>query len=279
MKVFINILINDIKLVLSDWKMLVIIFAMPVLLILYFSYAVYPVLKEDTVVQPVSVAVVDKDNTIESRILISQLEEIELIGKIHRVSEEESLSLIDENKIAAAIIIPEGFVSSVVSGDNKSISILGNVKKEQQAMIIKTLITGAANIVSSGQAVLYSYYKFVNETGVARDELNREFDTLTQDIIMKSLDRNSVVSEIKTYPGDNLTATEYYTASLLALFLLFSAVPVSRFLLTERIWGIRSRLATTNAGGVRILTSKLIVSLLISIFQMSLIIFITSKNI
>ncbi len=277
MKVFINILINDIKLVLSDWKMLVIIFAMPVLLILYFSYAVYPVLKEDTVVQPVSVAVVDKDNTIESRILISQLEEIELIGKIHRVSEEESLSLIDENKIAAAIIIPEGFVSSVVSGDNKSISILGNVKKEQQAMIIKTLITGAANIVSSGQAVLYSYYKFVTETGVARDELNREFDTLTQDIIMKSLDRNSVVSEIKTYPGDNLTATEYYTASLLALFLLFSAVPVSRFLLTERIWGIRSRLATTNAGGVRILTSKLIVSLLISIFQMSLIIFITSK--
>ena len=99
MKVFINILINDIKLVLSDWKMLVIIFAMPVLLILYFSYAVYPVLKEDTVVQPVSVAVVDKDNTIESRILISQLEEIELIGKIHRVSEEESLSLIDETKL------------------------------------------------------------------------------------------------------------------------------------------------------------------------------------
>ena len=196
---------------------------------------------------------------------------------MYKVSEEEAISLIDENKIAAAIIVPEGFVSSVVSGENKSISILGNAKKEEQAVIIKTLITGASNIVSSGQAVLYSYYKFVNETGIARDELNREFDTLSQDIIMKSLDRNNVISEIKTYPEDNLTATEYYTASLLALFLLFSAVPVSRFLLMERTSGVRSRLATTNAGGVRILASKLIVSLLVSVFQMSLIFFITSK--
>lgn len=140
---------------------------------------------------------------------------------MYKVSEEEAISLIDENKIAAAIIVPEGFVSSVVSGENKSISILGNAKKEEQAVIIKTLITGASNIVSSGQAVLYSYYKFVNETGIARDELNREFDALSQDIIMKSLDRNNVISEIKTYPEDNLTATEYYTASLLALFYFF----------------------------------------------------------
>lgn len=277
MKVFINILFNDIKLVLSDWKMLIIIFAMPVLLILYFSYAIYPALNENTVVQPIPVAVVDKDDTIESRILISQLAEIELIGEIHKVSEEEARSLVNENKIAAAVIIPEGFVLSVVSGENKSISVLANAKRERQAVIIKTLITGAANIVSSGQAVLYSYYKFVNETGIAKDELNREFDALSQDIIMKSLDRNSVVSEIKTYPDDNLTATEYYTASLLALFLLFSAVPVSRFLLTERMSGIRSRLATTNAGGGRILASKLVVSLLVSVFQMSLIFFITSK--
>ncbi|NLI58346.1 MAG: ABC transporter permease [Clostridium sp.] len=277
MKIFMNILFNDIKLVLSDWKMLIIIFAMPVLLILYFSYAIYPILNENTVVQPISVAVIDKDDTIESRILIKQLEEIELIGRMYKVSEEEAISLIDENKIAAAIIVPEGFVSSVVSGENKSISILGNAKKEEQAVIIKTLITGASNIVSSGQAVLYSYYKFVNETGIARDELNREFDALSQDIIMKSLDRNNVISEIKTYPEDNLTATEYYTASLLALFLLFSAVPVSRFLLMERTSGVRSRLATTNAGGVRILASKLIVSLLVSVFQMSLIFFITSK--
>ena len=278
MKIFMNILFNDIKLVLSDWKMLIIIFAMPVLLILYFSYAIYPILNENTVVQPISVAVIDKDDTIESRILIKQLEEIELIGRMYKVSEEEAISLIDENKIAAAIIVPEGFVSSVVSGENKSISILGNAKKEEQAVIIKTLITGASNIVSSGQAVLYSYYKFVNETGgIARDELNREFDALSQDIIMKSLDRNNVVSEIKTYPEDNLTATEYYTASLLALFLLFSAVPISRFLLMERISGIRSRLATTNVGVGMILASKLIVSLLVSVFQMSLIFFITSK--
>lgn len=277
MKIFINILRNDIKLVLSDWKMLIIIFVMPILLILYFSYAIYPILNENTVVQPIPIAVIDKDDTIESRILISQLEEIELIGEINKVSEEEALALIEKNKIAVAVIVPEGFISSVVSGKNKSISILGNVKREQQAIIIKTLITGATNIVSSGQAVLYSYSKFVNETGIAREQLNQEFDALSQDIIMKSLDRNNVISKITTYPEDKLTATEYYTASLLALFLLFSSVPISRFLLIERISGIRARIATTNVGEVRILASKLIVSLFLSVFQMSLIFFITSK--
>ena len=250
--------------------MLIIIFGNACFIDTVFSYAIYPILNENTVVQPISVAVIDKDDTIESRILIKQLEEIELIGRMYKVSEEEAISLIDENKIAAAIIVPEGFVSSVVSGENKSISILGNAKR-RAGCNYKNSITGASNIVSSGQAVLYSYYKFVNETGIARDELNREFDALSQDIIMKSLDRNNVISEIKTYPEDNLTATEYYTASLLALFLLFSAVPVSRFLLMERTSGVRSRLATTNAGGVRILASKLIVSLLVSVFQMSLI--------
>lgn len=277
MKIFINILLNDIKLVLSDWKMLIIIFTMPVLLILYFSYAIYPILNENTVVQPIPIAVVDKEDTIESRILISQLEQVELIGEINKVSEDEAIALIDANKVAVAVIVPEGFISSVVSGENKSISILGNVKREQQAIIIKTLITGATNIVSSGQAVLYSYSKFVNETGIAREQLNREFDALSQDIILKSLDRNNVVSKITTYPEDKLTATEYYTASLFALFLLFSAVPISRFLLIERTSGIRTRVATTNVGGGRILASKLIVSLLVSTFQMSLIFFITSK--
>ncbi|MDQ2088119.1 ABC transporter permease [Herbivorax sp. ANBcel31] len=277
MKIFINVLLNDIKLVLSDWKMLIIIFAMPVLLIVYFSYAIYPILNEETVVQPISIGVVDRDDTIESRILINQLSDIDLIAEINRVSEEDAVTLIDENKIAAAVIVPEGFISSVVSGENKSITILGNAKREQQAIIIRTLVTGASNIVSSGQAVLYSYSKFVNETGIARDELNQEFNALSEDIVMSSLDRSNVVSEIRTYPQDNLTATEHYTASLLALFLLFSAVPVSKLLLVERTSGIASRRETTNLGGSRVLASKLIVSLFVSVFQMSLIFFITSK--
>lgn len=276
MKTFLCILRNDIKLLISDWKMLLIIFTMPVLLIVYFSFSVYPILNKDAVLEPFSIGLVDKENSLQSRILAGQLKEVKLIDSIYNVSEEEAKTLITQNKIVAAIIIPEGFTPSVTTGENKSITVLGNARKEHQSLIIKNLMTSAAGIVSSGQAVLYSYYKFVKETGISQDTLTDEFNKLSEDVIIKSLARKEVISDIDTYPQTNLTTAEYYTSALFAVFLLFAAAPVSKLLVMERNLGITSRIAVTNAGAIKLISSKLLVSLMLSLTQLSVVVILTS---
>jgi ABC-2 type transport system permease protein len=97
---------------LRDWRTLLMILALPVIMMFFFAYAVNLLVDH----MPTAVADMSKDN--ESRAFI---EALEISGyfdvKMHVESEEDVIRMIDEEQAKVGVVIPPDFAARVERGD------------------------------------------------------------------------------------------------------------------------------------------------------------------
>ena len=113
MSAFLSILKNDARIIIRDVKALLLLLVTPVLVIGIFAKALGPMLERTAFIEPFSIAVVDKEDSVWTGILIAQLRNLDILDNIYRTDEDEARELIEKNEIAAAIVIPENITDSV----------------------------------------------------------------------------------------------------------------------------------------------------------------------
>lgn len=276
MTIFLTLLKNDLKLCIRDLKALLILMVSPFLFIGFFTYALSPYLNKSSFLEPFSIAVVDNENTAQTRIVVRQLDEISIFDEVLNVNEEYARELIGRNEIAAAIVIPPGFSESIVVGENKPVTVIGNKSMPLQSFVVKNLIQSAANLVSAGQSAINTIYHYNQMAGLKGEELEKQFNESTMKIVLEALGRDKMFSDIEILPHLNLTPMEYFTAALIVVFLMFAGMPAMKMLVTERCYGLTKRLNATAVRTWHIVLSKFLVSLFLSIIQFSIIIALTS---
>jgi ABC-2 type transport system permease protein len=98
--------------VLRDWRTLTMILAMPVILMLFFAYAV------SLLVDHMPTAVADMSNDTQSRAFIDALEISEFFDiKAYEESEAAVIRAIDEGRVKAGVVIPPDFAAQVERGN------------------------------------------------------------------------------------------------------------------------------------------------------------------
>ena len=103
-KRIIAIIKKEMRHILRDPRTLIIVFVMPVIMVLFFGYA----LNMD--VKHIPIGIIDNDNTPESRKIIHYFSASEYFDiKTYLSSTKEVSSLFQKRKIKAAIVIPDGF--------------------------------------------------------------------------------------------------------------------------------------------------------------------------
>src|SRR6266568_2663280 len=124
-------LIKEITQILRDPKMRFVIFAIPVVQILLFGYAV------NTDVKHIATAVYDLDNSDRSRELISRLEQSGYFDIGWRVAgADEIRELIDRGKVKAAVRINRGFAEALHGGRTASLQIIVDGTDANTARIV-----------------------------------------------------------------------------------------------------------------------------------------------
>lgn len=273
---FITLFKNDLKLFFKDWKAVVLILVMPFLFICLFTYALAPYLNKSNFVEPFSIALVDNENTTQTRILSKQLEEIHIFKEIIRVDEGSAIGLIKQNKIAAAIIVPQGFSDSVLVGENKPVTVIGNKSMPLQSFVVKNMMQSAANLVSAGQSAINTIYYYDQKLGLQGKDLEKEYNDSTMKIFLEMLARNEIYSYVEGSGNFDLTPVEYFTSALIVIFLMFAGMPGLKMIVSERSYGITRRLMSTPVKMRHIILSKFLVSIILSIIQFAIIIILTS---
>lgn len=208
--------------------------------------------------------------------LIKQLDEISIFRQVLRVDQNNALELIGQNSIAAVVIIPEDFSSSVADGRNKPVTVVGNKAMPLQSYVVRSLIQSAANLVSASQSAINSIYHFNEKAGLKGKELQQQYSESTMKILLEALSRNEIFDETENMPGFEVTPAEYFTAALLVVFLMFSCMPAMKMIVTERSYGVSKRLWASPVKTWHVLLSKFIVSMFISAVQFMLVIAATS---
>lgn len=276
MTVFLTLFKNDIKLFLKDWKACVLLLAAPFVFISFFTYALAPYLNRSNFVEPFSIALVDQEDTPQTRMLTKQLDEMQIFREVVHTGEAEALQMLSEGSVASVIIIPPDFTYSVAYGENKPVTVIGSSARPLQSFIVKTLMQSAANLVSAAQNAITTIYHYNQEAGLKGKELDQQFNDSTMAFFLEALARNEVFSRVEAYSNFDLTPVEYFTAALMVIFAMFAGMPGMKMLVTERTSGITKRLAAAPVKMWQIILSKLLVSIVLVTLQFGFIILLTA---
>lgn len=276
MAVLAVLLKNDIKLFLKDWKACIILLAVPFLFIGFFAWTLTPYLSKSSFAEPFPIALVDNENTTQTRMLTKQLDEMGIFSEILRIDEAKARQKLSDRSISSIIIIPAGFTESISMGENKPVTVIGSRATPLQSYIVKSLMQSAANQVSAAQSAITTIYHFNQKAGLKGDELEKQFNDSTMQFFLEALSRREVFTQLEGTPQFNLTPVEYFTAALLVVFIMFAGMPGMKMLVTERSTGITRRLAASPVKMWQIVLSKLITSLLLVVLQFGVIIAMTS---
>ncbi len=274
---FTALLKNDIRLFLRDWKACVLLLVTPLVFISFFAYALSPYLDKSSFVEPFPIALVDKEDTTQTRILLNQLEEISIFSEIRRMDEAEALQCLKDGEVGGVIIIPEDFTNSVAVGENRPVVVIGNGSKPLQAYIVKNVAHSATNLVSAAQSAINTIWYYDTEAGITGEELDSRFNSAVMEYMLQALARTSVFSDTDTGVQNDVTPAEYFTAALIVVFMMFAGMPGMKMLVTERSEGITSRLSAAPVGMLKVVLSKILVSVMLLIVQFGIIILLTSK--
>ncbi|HOL91205.1 MAG TPA: ABC transporter permease [Clostridiales bacterium] len=274
---FFALLKNDIRLFLRDWKACVLLLIAPLFFISFFTYALSPYLEESSFIEPFPIAVVDKEDTTQTRMLINQVEEIGIFSEVIRMDEEEALRSLADKEVGGVIIIPEDFTNSVSMGENKPVTVVGNGAMPLQAYVVKNIVQSASNLVTAAQGAINTIWHYDTEAGLSDSGRDERFNEAVMDYMLAALARTSIFVSEDAVSEYSVTPAEYFTAALIIVFMMFAGMPGMKMLVTERTSGITSRISAAPVRVWKVVLSKLLVSVMLLVIQFGIIIFMTSK--
>jgi len=274
---FAALLKNDIRLILRDWKACVLLLAAPLLFISFFTYALSQYLEKSSFIEPFPIALVDKENTTQTRMLIHQIEDIGIFSHVIVMDEEDALRYLADKEVGGVIIIPEDFTNSVAIGENRPVTVVGNGVMPLQAYIVKNTAQSAANLVTAAQGAINTIWHYDNKAGLSDSELDARFNEAVMDYMLTALARTAVFESVEAENGSSVTPAEYFTAALIVVFMMFAGMPGMKMLVSERAGGITARLAATPVRMWKVVLSKLLVSIMLLVIQFGIIILMTSR--
>lgn len=221
-----------------DRSMLPIIFIMPVLQLIMFGYVI------GTDVRDLRTAIVDRDGTPESRLVVdSFVNSGYFLDIAHPVDEAGMQKLMDGNKAQVAIVIPEGFSDLVHEKRPAEIGIVVDGSDSKTASVASGY---AQQVVAALSGKLYPNRLSSSALGVD--------------------------AQVRVLFNPTLRAVNTMVPALLAFILMMSTqMTMSQAVVKERERGTLEQLFVTPIGRAEYLIGKLVPYVLIAFIQITLV--------
>ena len=269
---------NDIKLFFSDWKAVILYFGLPFAFVGLFVLSLSPLLEGNKFIEPFNIAIVDKENSLESRMLINQFlsqagtlesddeDSIKLVNFI-KTDESNAMKMLEDEDVAGIVIIPDNFVYSMSVGENKPFEVITNASQPLVSNLIKNYMESYADIISASQNGIMTAYVFYSKVATPEEFYNKKYSDVITKFTLKALSRTSVFSMRTESYIPNVTRYEYFTASLLAVFIMFGGIMGIKFTASEKQLGISTRLNISPLTGIEFIAGRFLTVFILSLLQ------------
>lgn len=140
-----------------------------------------------------------------------------------KTDSEQARSMVAQGRAAAALILPEGFLESVDTGDNLSPLLIFSMSRPLETLGVSVLIESAASMLSNAQKGIYltdSIYGAINPA-------EPEYEKMIWDINIKYMNwvsnRGDMFQRRLILPtGGELTISRHYLLSALCFFIFLA---------------------------------------------------------
>ena len=130
-------------------------------------------------VGPINLLIVDQEESFYTSFFIQKIiqtpslqENIEIV----KTTKEEGQKLLDTNKAAGMVIIPEAFTDNMQKGIYEPLVVIGNHNKPLQATMIKEGMESVTNLMSAAQSAVFTVCDYARDQGLIEAEVNKFFN-------------------------------------------------------------------------------------------------------
>jgi hypothetical protein len=155
--------------------------------------------------------------------------ELELVA----CSEEEAREALEDGDLSGYLRIPEGFVSSIVHGENKKVTyVMKGGQAGIGAALVQELSETISTLVTESQSGIYSLRDFYERQGES-GSVSEDMDKLTLEYFSRILGRTNLFTMKILGDDQELSLIGYYGCSLLLCFLLLFGMNCGNLLIIE----------------------------------------------
>ena len=133
-------------------------------------------LTDGILAEPISIALVDLDNSAETRMILSAIvDEPDYIDLLEFVilSPREAYAALDDGTVTAIITFPEGFAHGMLMGQNIPFTVAYNSERPLASALVRVVTESFADMLRSSQIGVYVTLNFANTQEIPREQFDR----------------------------------------------------------------------------------------------------------
>lgn len=235
------LLLIQLKSVLKQWKLLLASFLVPIMLTFGVVLVVINVVKPDEDANPIPVAIVDHEKSMETGYIIEHMtsaEHIQSLLSVEMTTEEEAFQLLEDNEITAIMIIPEKFSRDLAVGINTPVKVVGNSQRPFQSQLVRYFMESASQFISAAQSGVNTVDAYLREADAPKDLVRQAFTSSIVDFTFHALGRNDLYEQEQVDELHTADLKQYYAGSVLIAIIMiwaFSSLWLTRSSIDETL--------------------------------------------
>ncbi|MCL2568414.1 MAG: ABC transporter permease [Oscillospiraceae bacterium] len=260
---------KDIRLLIGSGGRAVAMLLLPILLSAVMFFGMADLANQRAAVPSFPIAIRDLDDTIMSRMLIDQIEDIELFDTVYHAGDEPDEQLIATLGVAAVLTLPQDFFFSLYDMRNYTVEITLNANMPLETTIFRAILSSVMDIISENQQMMWAVHtlQYGELDDAARQELYWQASLL---IVADALGRQGVFAPEQTLLDDATDTALFLYGAILSLFLLFIPLCILKTLPEEMRIGILPRYLAKGGSLPQFILSKGLTAFLICFFVWAL---------
>ena len=227
------------------------------------AFAVALLVREGNLYAPVKIAVVDREDSVTSRILVRTVRNLEAFSAVldAEVMEEEAADrAFSSGEAAAVVILPDRFVSDILSGEEGGGEIRLSAALRKQSEIVEAVAKFGETLLMAGQYGVFAGEKLVDEAGESAAVREDYLDRVNRILLDEGM--NVSVTYLKTeeadFGGAGLDVAGHYVLCWCAMVLFLTVLAFIPLFRTDASSPLVQRMASLGTGPVGFLRWKLI---------------------
>lgn len=179
-------------------------------------------LYQDSPMIQITIGVVEEEENPVTDLMLQYIQSMESISEtctFQLMAEEEAFSLLQEQKIAAVLVLPGQLVEGILNGKNAPVQVYFPENAGMESALLKLLTDAGVDMLQVAQAEIYGIYDTAKEFDALEHLSVLEAD-INQKNLAFALDRMALFTAKNVSATGGLTIVQYYIASGMVLFLL-----------------------------------------------------------
>ena len=224
----------------------------------------------------IPVVIVNLDEGEMGAALVELLNSAELANLLEpqtAVSSTAARNQVNENEMAAAIIIPVGFSAAIIPDqttghltDSVSIELVTNPARPISASIVQTIVDDFINQIDTGMLSMNVTMTQLLDNGTLSTQNQTELVAVGREIGVQLFKQQQadatqliqIEREMETAVNDDFNLLAYLAPAMAVFFLMYTVTQGARSILTERDAGTLARLLITPTSSSQVLGGKVV---------------------